>query len=229
MLLAWKARPGSWHGVAAAATLGLTGGFRQTSLIVLFPLALVGRGAIEPNAPGVDRVPRLPARSAIAVWFVPMVLEQPGGYDEISYNNRLFWDASARADVALLRRSPTRVLRQRLAADRPHGRDARTGRARRRDRRHSCPVPAAGRFRPVSDAAVRMAHARAAAAGRGDPAVLVLRPLPLRQGGVPALVPARGRAVRCCSRSPARPRVARARRRRDRGRRAPRRATVPLR
>jgi hypothetical protein len=95
MLLAWKARPGSWHGIAAAATLGLTGGFRQTSLIVLFPLALAA-AARSSRTLRAWVACAVAGTAAVAVWFVPMVLEQPGGYHEISYNNRLFWDASAK-------------------------------------------------------------------------------------------------------------------------------------
>ncbi|MDP9387698.1 MAG: hypothetical protein M3Q48_07155, partial [Actinomycetota bacterium] len=39
--LAWRSRPGSWHAPAAAAALALAGGARQTSLVLLAPLALV--------------------------------------------------------------------------------------------------------------------------------------------------------------------------------------------
>ena len=44
IILAWRARPGSWHGLAAAVALGLLAGFRQSvveSFAVLVLIAVV--------------------------------------------------------------------------------------------------------------------------------------------------------------------------------------------
>ena len=79
MIMAWRARPGSWHGVAAAGALGMLAGFRQSilqSFLILGLIAVVG---------STRRWSRLgltvaAAVAGIAVWFVPMVDEQPGGY-----------------------------------------------------------------------------------------------------------------------------------------------------
>ena len=96
LYLAWRARPRSWHGVAAAVTLGLATGFRQTSLIVLAPLAAVAlarstrtvRGAAAAAAAGA---------AGIACWLVPMVREQPGGFQVIrAFGNRTFMDTARR-------------------------------------------------------------------------------------------------------------------------------------
>ncbi len=95
MLLAWRARPGSWHGVAAAAVLGLIGGFRPTALLVLFPVALVA--ALRSNRDLRAWLYSAAAGAiAIALWFVPMILEQPGGLSEITHNNDVFWQNAAR-------------------------------------------------------------------------------------------------------------------------------------
>lgn len=78
IILAWRARPGSWHGVWAVVALGLLAGFRQSivqAFAILALLAVVGstrrwgRLVITVSA-GV---------ASVAVWFIPMVLQQPGG------------------------------------------------------------------------------------------------------------------------------------------------------
>ena len=76
--LAWHARPGSWHGLAAAAALGAAAGFRQTSLLLFAPLAViaVARSARSPRSWVQAAVT---GASAVAVWLVPMLAEQPGG------------------------------------------------------------------------------------------------------------------------------------------------------
>lgn len=78
LTLAWHARPGSWHGVAAAGALGLAAGFRQTSLLLFAPLAVV---AMVRSARGLRTwvTGGTVGAAAIASWLVPMLLEQPGG------------------------------------------------------------------------------------------------------------------------------------------------------
>ena len=41
IVLAWRARPGSWHGVGAVVALGLLAGFRQSDLMAFAILALI--------------------------------------------------------------------------------------------------------------------------------------------------------------------------------------------
>ena len=48
IILAWRAHPGSWHGVGAAVSLGILAGFRQ-SLIQSFAIPRADRGGgIDP-------------------------------------------------------------------------------------------------------------------------------------------------------------------------------------
>jgi hypothetical protein len=78
IMLAWRARPGSWHGVGAVVALGILGGFRQSilqSFAVLALLAVIGSTRQWARlgltvAAGV---------AAIGVWLIPMSLSQPGG------------------------------------------------------------------------------------------------------------------------------------------------------
>ena len=78
LTLAWHARPGSPAGVAAAGALGLAAGFRQTSLLLFAPLAVV---AMARSARDVRTWARGAAIGALALglWLLPMLLEQPGG------------------------------------------------------------------------------------------------------------------------------------------------------
>jgi len=78
IILAWRARPHSWHGAAALAALGLVAGFRQSALIMFALLAALA------VAGSVRRIRELlwalsAGVIALAVWFIPMVLAQPGG------------------------------------------------------------------------------------------------------------------------------------------------------
>lgn len=76
--LAWRARPGSWHGIGAVVAFGLLAGFRQSIVQSFFLLALVA--VIAATRRWSRLVVTLAAgAAAVAVWFVPMALEQPGG------------------------------------------------------------------------------------------------------------------------------------------------------
>lgn len=96
LLLACRARPGSWHPVAAALVLGLGAGLRQTSLILLAPIVLVaaGRGvrsvrrAVQTAVAGV---------AGILVWLVPMLQEQPGGLREYRHESVHYLHEALRA------------------------------------------------------------------------------------------------------------------------------------
>ncbi len=78
IVLAWRARPHSWHGAAALVSLGLLTGFRQSAFQAFALLALIAVvGSVRRIRDGVVAV--LSGAAALAVWFVPMVLSQPGG------------------------------------------------------------------------------------------------------------------------------------------------------
>ncbi|MGH9081004.1 MAG: hypothetical protein ACRDYE_13215, partial [Acidimicrobiales bacterium] len=82
IVLAWRARPGSWHGVGAAITLGLLAGFRPSVLQCFGLLALI---AVLGSTTGSTRrwgrlvITVLAGTAAIGIWLVPMAFEQPGG------------------------------------------------------------------------------------------------------------------------------------------------------
>ncbi|MEX2658787.1 MAG: DUF2723 domain-containing protein [Acidimicrobiales bacterium] len=76
--LAWHARPGSAHGVAAAVALGLAAGFRLTSLLLFAPLAVIAM-ARSARSLRVWVQGAAAGAGAIVIWFVPMLIEQPGG------------------------------------------------------------------------------------------------------------------------------------------------------
>jgi hypothetical protein len=78
LVLAWRARPGSRHGLYAALVLGLAAGLRQMTPILLAPLALVAavRSVRSLRAAAAAAVAGL---AATLVWIVPLALEQPGG------------------------------------------------------------------------------------------------------------------------------------------------------
>ena len=78
IILAWRARPHTWHGAGALVTLALAAGFRQSALQAFALLALVAVvGSVRRVRQGVVAV----AAGAVAfgAWFVPMALSQPGG------------------------------------------------------------------------------------------------------------------------------------------------------
>ena len=100
IILAWRARPGSWHGVGAVVALGLLAGFRQSILQTFLILALVavagstrrwGRLALTVSA-GV---------AAVAVWLVPMALTRPGGLSAWVHATRTEATGTARATSVL--------------------------------------------------------------------------------------------------------------------------------
>jgi len=90
LLLAWRARPGSWHGAAAPAALALAAGFRPSSAVLLAPLAAVavargvrgGRAALVAAGGGL---------AGLALWAVPMGLEQPGGLAAVQRAGSRIW------------------------------------------------------------------------------------------------------------------------------------------
>ncbi len=100
IVLAWRARPGTWHGVAAIAVLAFLAGYRQ-SLVQSFALL-----ALVPIVVSTRRWSRLAATvgagtAAGAVWFVPMVLEQPGGFVAWERATRIEATGAARATSVL--------------------------------------------------------------------------------------------------------------------------------
>lgn len=89
-LLAWRARPGSAHGVAAAVALGLAGGARQSSLVLLAPLAAVALARSVRSVPAALRAAAAGAAS-VAAWLVPMAAEQPGGLAVVAREGGRIW------------------------------------------------------------------------------------------------------------------------------------------
>jgi hypothetical protein len=87
IILAWRARPHSWHGAAALVALGLVAGFRQSALMMFALLAaLAVAGSVRRVR---EALWALSAGTvALAVWFVPMVLAQPGGFHAWSLATR---------------------------------------------------------------------------------------------------------------------------------------------
>jgi 4-amino-4-deoxy-L-arabinose transferase-like glycosyltransferase len=78
IILAWRARPGSWHGVAAVVALGFLAGFRpsmgqELALLALIPVVgstrTWGRLVVTLTA----------GAASVGLWLVPLAIEQPGG------------------------------------------------------------------------------------------------------------------------------------------------------
>ncbi len=78
LALALRARPGTYHGVAAAGALGLLSGFRPTILTSFGLLALIAAVASTRSARRALAT-LVVGGACLAAWFVPMVLAQPGG------------------------------------------------------------------------------------------------------------------------------------------------------
>lgn len=92
--LAWRVSPGSWHGPAASAALGLAGGTRQSSLLLLAPVAAVAIGRSLRKAPKPFRLAGQIAAAGAAgvlVWLVPMGFEQPGGLRVVQEAGARIW------------------------------------------------------------------------------------------------------------------------------------------
>ena len=78
IILAWRARPGSWHGVWAVVVLGLLAGFRQ-SIIQAFAVLAVIAIVASTRRWGRLTITALAGVASVALWLVPMVIQQPGG------------------------------------------------------------------------------------------------------------------------------------------------------
>jgi hypothetical protein len=100
IILAWRARPHSWHGAAALAALGVTVGFRQPAAVSLGVLALIAVcGSVRRAREAAAAL--LAGAVAVAAWFVPMVLSQPGGLSAWARATRLESQGAARATSVL--------------------------------------------------------------------------------------------------------------------------------
>ncbi len=78
MVLAWRARPGSWHGLGAVVAFGLLAGFRQSifqSFALLALIAVIGSTRRWSRL----AITVLAGVASVGIWLVPMALEQPGG------------------------------------------------------------------------------------------------------------------------------------------------------
>lgn len=90
ILLAIRSHPGGRHGIAAAAVLGLGAGLRPTVLVLLGPIAAVALIRSKPTWSKV-LLAGLAGIASLAVWIVPMILEQPGGVAMIRLANSRHW------------------------------------------------------------------------------------------------------------------------------------------
>ena len=100
VILAWRARPGSWHGVAAVVALGVLAGFRQSMVQSFTILALI------PVAASTRRWGRLgltivAGAAAVAVWLIPMSLSQIGGFSAWLRATRIEATGAAQATSVL--------------------------------------------------------------------------------------------------------------------------------
>ncbi len=100
LVLAWRARPGSWHGLGAVVALALLAGFRQS---VVQSFALLAIVAVVASTRSVARALATAAAgaAAAAIWFVPMVVAQPGGLSAWTRATRIEATGAARATSVL--------------------------------------------------------------------------------------------------------------------------------
>jgi hypothetical protein len=100
MIFAWRARPDSWHGVAAAASFGFLAGFRQSIVQSFFLLVII---AVVASTRSWCRLAATVGATvaAVAVWFVPMILEQPGGFSTWAHATRIEANGAAQATSVL--------------------------------------------------------------------------------------------------------------------------------
>ncbi len=96
IILAWRARPGSWHGLAAAVALGLLTGFRQSIIESFAVLALIA--VVASTRRWSQLVGTIVAgAAAVAVWLVPLSLSQPGGFAAWARATRIETNGAAQA------------------------------------------------------------------------------------------------------------------------------------
>jgi hypothetical protein len=100
IILAWRARPGSWHGVASVVALGILAGFRQSILQSFAVLALI---AVLGSTRRWTRlgVTVAAGAAAIGVWLIPMSLSQPGGFTAWFHATRTEATGAARSTSVL--------------------------------------------------------------------------------------------------------------------------------
>jgi hypothetical protein len=96
IILAWRARPNSWHGLAAVVALGILAGFRQSMVQSFGVLALV---AVVASTRRIGRLLLTVAAGAasVAVWLIPMSISQPGGLSAWIQATRTETTGAARA------------------------------------------------------------------------------------------------------------------------------------
>lgn len=99
LLLAWRARPGTWHGIAAAGALGIAAGVRQSSIVLLGPLALVAAVRSVRSVRSAAAVAGAGLAGLLA-WVIPMALEQPGGLGVVRDNSARIWRESVTVSSA---------------------------------------------------------------------------------------------------------------------------------
>ncbi len=100
VILAWRARPGSWHGVAAVVALGLLAGFRQ-SMVQSFAVLTIIPVVASTRRWGRLALTVVAGAVAVGVWLVPMSLSQPGGFSAWLRATRIEAQGAAQATSVL--------------------------------------------------------------------------------------------------------------------------------
>ncbi len=100
IILAWRARPGSWHGVIAVAAFGVLAGFRPSMVQELVLLALIP--VVASTRSWRRLLVTIAAGAAgVALWLVPMAGRQPGGLRAWAHATRVETIGAERATSVL--------------------------------------------------------------------------------------------------------------------------------
>lgn len=100
IVLAWRARPHSWHGAGALVALALVAGFRQSAGVMFLPLAMVAvLGSVRRTREALTAVGL--GLAALITWVVPMALAQPGGLSTWFRASRVETQGAANATSVL--------------------------------------------------------------------------------------------------------------------------------
>ena len=100
LVLALRARPGGRQALWAMIAVGVASGLRQSSALLLVPLALYVLLRCC-RRPAQVVAPLLAGAMAVAAWAIPAALEQPGGWQTLRAVNRFMFEIAARQTSVL--------------------------------------------------------------------------------------------------------------------------------